>query len=127
MQEINELAERIKDILTVRGNNASWEIVKCKHEVGKEIVEDPAFKKGSHGQGEFYRELGSRLALSERSLQMCVSFVEKYPVWESVEQLSTGQARLSWNSIVPLLGSPADKEKVKSATACEHCPLHCVK
>lgn len=87
-QDINELVEQLKSIITEKIFESNWAKVECYHEVGTTILES------GHSDQDL-GQIANRLKVSRRTLQRSVQFATKFP---TLEMLPEGK-NTSWHKI----------------------------
>jgi len=91
------LLEDLRDIITERGFNASWELILGKWEIGKRILEEhPNFERKYIYGKEIAKIIAESLGRSRRDIYRCIKFARKYP---NLNTLPEGKA-ITWNKII---------------------------
>ena len=115
LPDLNNLADRITDIISETGFDVKMKVIEAKHAVGREIVEDLLYKKYAKGSGGLVRDLANILDRSESDLYACVQFFEVYPnLSTAVETLAPGTKQHSWTTVKKALAAGGKVE------VCEH-------
>lgn len=106
LEDINNLAERLIDLMAETHFDVKMKVIEAKHAIGKEIVEDTLYTKYAKGSGGLIKDLARMLDQSESDLYSCVQFVESYPdLSVAVATMATGTKQLSWTQVRRYLAS----------------------
>ena len=115
--QLMDLAEQLKLLLSESQLSASHFIIEVNHKIGELIVNNPLYKKHSHGSGRFIKQLAVAANKSEQHLYLCIKFYEKYPeVSNALETLQPDEKKLTWRHVAATLFDTEEKDE------CEHAP-----